>query len=62
MDFNPYEELGVERDASGPEISRAYRIKSKESHPDVGGTPETWETCVVWLIAQRRSSPGASSL
>lgn len=42
MDLNPYEQLGVQRDASTELIRRAYRAKSKTDHPDAGGDPEEW--------------------
>jgi curved DNA-binding protein CbpA len=31
---DPYEALGVRRDASGADISRAYRRRARELHPD----------------------------
>jgi curved DNA-binding protein CbpA len=31
---DPYEVLGIERDASAEDVKRAYRVKSKEHHPD----------------------------
>jgi curved DNA-binding protein CbpA len=34
---NPYEILGVEKTASEEEIKKAFRKKSKETHPDAGG-------------------------
>jgi DnaJ-class molecular chaperone len=33
-----YDTLGVLKTAKGPEIKRAYRRKSRESHPDLGGS------------------------
>jgi curved DNA-binding protein CbpA len=36
-DIDPYEILGVNRDASQEEIDKAYREKAKEHHPDLGG-------------------------
>lgn len=41
-DLNPYEELGVERDADEATIRRAYRGKAKTAHPDAGGTEEAF--------------------
>ena len=37
---DPYDILGVSRDASFEEIRRAFRKKSKEVHPDLGGSHE----------------------
>ena len=42
MDLNPYEELGVERDADEATIRRAYRKASKRTHPDAGGSEEAF--------------------
>lgn len=35
--FDPYEELGLARDASTMDVRRAYRRKAKDAHPDRGG-------------------------
>lgn len=40
--LNPYEELGVARDADEATIRRAYRKVSKQAHPDAGGTEEAF--------------------
>lgn len=37
MKFNPYEILGVGRDATIAQVKRAYRSKAKQAHPDGGG-------------------------
>jgi curved DNA-binding protein CbpA len=38
--LNPYEILGVARDATSDTIRRAFRTKAMRAHPDRGGTPE----------------------
>jgi len=38
-DVDPYEALGISRDASPEEIRDAYRHIAKEHHPDVSGSP-----------------------
>jgi curved DNA-binding protein CbpA len=38
--INPYDELGVPRNAPGSEIKRAFRAKAQRKHPDRGGSPE----------------------
>jgi len=38
--MNPYEVLGVKKNASQKEIKNAYRKLSKTHHPDKGGKPE----------------------
>ena len=39
-EFNPYEVLGVQVDATAEDIKNAYREKSKEAHPDTGGSED----------------------
>jgi hypothetical protein len=38
---DPYAVLGVDTDASGDEIAKAFRSRAKELHPDSGATVET---------------------
>ena len=38
--LNPYNTLGVERDATEEEIGRAWRTQVKTHHPDRGGSSE----------------------
>ena len=40
MSSDPYQELGVPRDADTPTIKRAFRKKAKVLHPDAGGSNE----------------------
>lgn len=37
---NPYDTLGVDKDASVEEIKKSYRAKAKINHPDKGGSNE----------------------
>lgn len=41
--MNPYDILGVDRDADEDEIKKAYREKAKEHHPDQGGDEEKFK-------------------
>jgi curved DNA-binding protein CbpA len=40
MTFNPYETLGIRKDATAAYARGAYRRKAKTAHPDAGGTNE----------------------
>lgn len=42
-----YDELGVSTGATNEEIKRAYRERSKETHPDHGGNPEQFKQVAV---------------
>jgi DnaJ-class molecular chaperone len=40
---DPYDTLGVDKNATEEEIKKAYRDKSKEQHPDKGGDEEEFK-------------------
>lgn len=48
-DLDPYEQLGVQRDAGTATIRAAYRKKALDDHPDKGGDPEQWERTATAL-------------
>jgi curved DNA-binding protein CbpA len=48
-DLDPYEQLGVQRDAGTATIRAAYRRRAQEHHPDKGGDPEEWERTATAL-------------
>jgi len=39
---NPYEILGVRRDATDDQVKAAYRRRAKATHPDSGGDPDAF--------------------
>lgn len=43
-EFDPYEILGVERDAGAEEIKKAHRRRAKATHPDTGGDRDSFES------------------
>ena len=47
---DPYAELGVERDATEAEIKKAYRARSKETHPDRGGSADEFQRTARALV------------
>lgn len=40
---NPYDTLGVPKDATADQIKGAYRRKARKAHPDKGGTVEEFQ-------------------
>lgn len=55
--MNPYDELGVGRDATDADIRKAYRKKARKAHPDAGGSREKFEklsTATAVLLDPRR--------
>lgn len=40
--FDPYKELGLPRNADKAQIRKAYRNRSKDTHPDTGGDAEAF--------------------
>lgn len=42
MSFDPYDVLGVEREADQDAVRAAYRSKAKAAHPDMGGSDEAF--------------------
>jgi DnaJ-class molecular chaperone len=43
-EFDPYKVLGVDNEAPAEDIKKQFKAKSKESHPDRGGSPEDFES------------------
>lgn len=41
-DFNPYKVLGIRRNAGAKRIRKAFRDRSKKTHPDIGGNAEAF--------------------
>lgn len=41
-EFNPYAILGVDKDTSDEDIKKIFKKRSKECHPDTGGTAESF--------------------
>lgn len=41
--IDPYEALGLPRDATSEDIRKAYRQRAKKAHPDAGGSTEEFE-------------------
>lgn len=41
-DFDPYKVLGIRRHAGAKRIKKAFRDRSKETHPDLGGNPDAF--------------------
>lgn len=50
VQINPYEVLGVERNADEATIRKAYRKKAAKAHPDAGGKPDEWANVSTSLM------------
>lgn len=59
MTADLYETLGVERQAAGADIKRAFRKRAKATHPDAGGTADEFDRVnrayVVLIDPDRRA-------
>lgn len=55
---DPYETLGVDKDATSKEINAAYKKKAKKAHPDQGGSAEEFQqlknSAMVLLDPEKR--------
>ncbi len=47
MTFNPYAILGLDRSATDKEIKSAYKEKSLQHHPDIGGDDDMFANCTA---------------
>lgn len=58
MSNDPYEILGVEKDATSEQISAAYKAAAKKAHPDSGGSSDRFtrvkQASMVLLDPKRR--------
>lgn len=49
--MNPYEVLGVRKNATPAQIKRAHRRRAMETHPDRGGSPEDFSAVTLaWKV------------
>jgi curved DNA-binding protein CbpA len=49
--LDPYEELGVPKDADRAAVRRAYRRRASQTHPDKGGSAEAFKrTCTAMAV------------
>lgn len=59
MTNNPYEILGVTKDATAKDIDAAFKAKARRVHPDSGGTAEEFirikQACLILLDPEKRS-------
>lgn len=58
---DPYETLGVDRDADPRTVKRAYKRLVREHHPDAGGSAERFEAVRRAYDAIRRDEVGESA-
>src|SRR3954449_839659 len=56
--MDPYAVLGVQPGASPAEVSRAYRAKAKEWHPDVRGTEDALRRMAIINAAYEQIRDG----
>jgi curved DNA-binding protein CbpA len=59
MTNNPYEILGVPKDATEEVIDRAFKAKARKAHPDSGGSAEEFirikQACLILLDPEKRN-------